>query len=173
MDRAPGRKPDYRELMGRAREELDRGAKRHVGLQLLCNLLHDEVPHYDWVGFYLLVPTEETLVLGPYQGASTEHVRIPWGVGVCGQAAERGETIIVPDVRQEGNYLACSIHVRSEIVVPVRSGDAVIAEIDIDSHTPDAFSEEDRRFLEALAPYTAVHVPPIPNQNGTIPPRPM
>lgn len=169
MDRAPGKKPDYSELMRRARDELDRGAERHVGLQLLCNLLHEEVPHYDWVGFYLVAPGAEMLVLGPYQGASTDHVRIPWGGGVCGQAAERDETIIVPDVRQEGNYLACSIHVRSEIVVPVRSGGTVIAEIDIDSHTPAAFTEEDRLFLEALAPHTAVHVPPIPDHDGTIP----
>jgi L-methionine (R)-S-oxide reductase len=173
MDRAPGRRPDYSELIRRAREELQRGAERHVGLQLLCDLLHEEVPHYDWVGFYLVAPGGEMLVLGPYQGASTDHVRIPRGVGVCGQAAERGETIIVPDVRQEGNYLACSIHVRSEIVVPVLVGSTVIAEIDIDSHSPAAFTEEDRLFLEALAPLTVAHVPPIPDQDGTIPPQPM
>lgn len=156
-----GRRPavDFDALLDRARAELERGAPRNVGLQLVCDLLHREVPHYDWFGFYIAVPEERMLVLGPYQGEATEHVRIPYGRGICGQAAERESTFLVDDVAAQENYLACSIHVRSEIVVPVFRDGAVIAEIDIDSHTRGAFSDSDRAFLESLAADAAPHVP--------------
>lgn len=161
MERAHGETIDWDELMERCRRELDRGAERHVGLQLVCDLLHREVPHYDWFGFYLAVPEERMLVLGPYQGEPTDHVRIPYGRGICGQAAERRDTFVVDDVTAQDNYLACSIHVRSEIVVPVMDGDTVVAEIDIDSHRPAAFTDDDRRFLEALAPLVVSHLPDL------------
>ena len=117
-------------------------------LQIVCELLKEEVPHYDWVGFYLTDPNaERELVLGPFSGAPTEHVRIPFGHGICGQAAERKQTFIVPDVAAETNYLSCSPHVKSEIVLPILKAGEVMGELDIDSHTIDAFSEEDRAFL--------------------------
>ncbi|MEX2442335.1 MAG: GAF domain-containing protein [Alkalispirochaeta sp.] len=161
MERAETQRVNFDELLHRCRDELDRGAARSVGLQLVCDLLQREVPHYDWFGFYIAVPEERMLVLGPYQGASTDHVRIPYGRGICGQAAERMDTCVVDDVSAQDNYLACSIHVRSEIVVPVFSGDTVIAEIDIDSHTAAAFTGDDRAFLEKLAVSVAPHIPDI------------
>lgn len=117
-------------------------------LQAVCEVLRKEVPHYDWVGFYLVDPGKEReLVLGPYAGAPTEHVRIPFGYGICGQAAQRKKTFMVPDVTKEQNYLACSPYVKSEIVLPVLKQGEVMGELDIDSNTLDAFSEEDRAFL--------------------------
>lgn len=118
-------------------------------LQELSSLLHDAVDHYDWVGFYLAQGRD--LLLGPYVGEPTEHVRIPFGQGICGQAAESGKTFVVPDVTAESNYLACSLKVRSEIVVPIISNGEILGEIDIDSHTPEAFTEEDTLLLEKIA----------------------
>ncbi len=149
------------ELLEMCNKELLRGAERGVSLQLVCSLLHREVSYYDWFGFYIAVPQERLLVLGPYEGASTEHLRIPYGRGICGQAAERLETFLADDVGSQDNYLACSVHVKSEIVVPVFRDGQFIAEIDIDSHTPRAFTKEDVSFLEALAPLCAPHVPDI------------
>lgn len=161
MERVAKKPLDFDRLLRHCGSELERGAARSVGLQLVCDLLHREVPHYDWFGFYIAVPEERMLVLGPYQGASTDHVRIPYGRGICGQAAERRDTFVVDDVSAQDNYLACSIHVRSEIVVPVFADGEVIAEIDIDSHEVGAFSIEDRRFLEKLAVLVAPHIPDL------------
>jgi len=117
-------------------------------LQAICDFLKKDVPHYDWVGFYLTDPNvERQLVLGPFSGAATDHVRIAFGQGICGQAAERKQTFVVPDVSKEQNYLSCSPTVKSEIVLPILKEGEVMGELDIDSHTVDAFSEEDRAFL--------------------------
>lgn len=161
MESMEKRDIDWDELRRSCRSELQRGRERGVGLQLVCDLLQTGVPHYDWVGFYLAVPGEPMLVLGPYQGTPTEHLRIPFGTGICGQAAERRATLVVDDVTAQDNYLACSIHVRSEIVVPVMDGSTVRAEIDIDSHQRAAFTAEDRRFLEWLAPLSVEHLPAL------------
>ncbi len=119
-------------------------------LQAICELLRDRVAHYDWVGFYLIEPSATDLVLGPYAGEPTEHVRIPVGRGICGQAAETKQTFVVQDVSQESNYLSCSPKVRSEIVVPILRDGKVVGELDIDSHALEAFSEEDTAFLEGI-----------------------
>ena len=95
------------------------------------------------------------LVLGPYVGAPTEHVRIPLSEGICGAAAAQDASIIVDDVQADPRYLACSLETRSEIVVPIRAAGRVVGEIDIDSHTPAAFGPEDRIFLESAPPSLA------------------
>jgi L-methionine (R)-S-oxide reductase len=119
-----------------------------AALQRVCDVLEAEVPHYDWVGFYLVNPEKEhELVLGPFTGAPTEHVRIAFGQGICGQAAATKKTFIVPDVSKETTYLACSPAVKSEIVLPILKQGEVMGELDIDSHIIDAFSEADRAFL--------------------------
>jgi L-methionine (R)-S-oxide reductase len=116
-----------------------------------CILLKNEVFHYDWVGFYLLDHHEEHLLrLGPYCGKATEHTIIPVGKGVCGQVARNMKLKIVQDVTLEGNYIACSMDVQSEIVVPVIVNGKFVAEIDIDSHSPAPFTIEDEQFLSEL-----------------------
>lgn len=151
MESANGATIDWDALLEEARGEVHRGAGRGVSLQLVCDLLQARVAHYDWFGFYIAIPSQQVLVLGPNQGESTDHIRIPYGSGVCGRVARSGETLVIDDVRGEANYLACSIRVRSEIVVPVFHAGAFIAEIDIDSHRPAAFGAADRAFLTRLA----------------------
>ena len=118
----------------------------------VVEVLAKGLPHYSWTGFYMLDPHDpETLVVGPYVGAATPHVRIPVSQGICGAAVATGKTVIVDDVGSDPRYLSCSIETKSEIVVPIYAFGAVIGEIDIDSHDPAAFAEADRELLEEVA----------------------
>ncbi len=121
-----------------------------AAVQRVVELLHDRFPPYDWVGIYWVVGTD--LVLGPWTGPeATDHTSIPIGTGVCGAAAASGQTEIVPDVDADPRYLACFASTKSEIVVPIFDGGAVIGEIDIDGSDRDAFDGTDARFLEEIA----------------------
>jgi GAF domain-containing protein len=111
--------------------------------------LENGMPDYSWVGIYLLDGNE--LVLGPFVGRPSPHTRIPLGRGICGAAAAEKATIIVDDVNADPRYLACSVDTRSEIVVPIMRGGEVLGEIDVDSDSPAAFGEADRRLLESVA----------------------
>jgi GAF domain-containing protein len=107
-------------------------------------------PKFNWVGIYLL--NGDTLELGPYLGAATEHTRIKVGVGVCGTAVARNGDINVPDVTAAANYLACSLETRSELVVLIRDRDGrILGQIDIDSHTPAAFGPEEEQAVRQVA----------------------
>ena len=119
-------------------------------LQAVCDLLHTQVPHYDWVGFYFNNGDREELKLGPYAGAPTDHTIIPFGKGICGQVALSNKNFVVPDVQAQDNYIACSLTVKAEIVVPLFVKGKNIGQIDIDSNTPDPFTGEDERFLESI-----------------------
>src|ERR1700678_966990 len=124
-------------------------AKDLTSLQEFCvRIIAGRLSHYDWVGFYMLDPRDENvLVLGPFRGAPTEHIRIPVTEGICGAAVAQGETVIVEDVAADPRYLACSIETKSEIVVPIRAHGRIVGEIDIDSHALSAFGADDRSFL--------------------------
>jgi L-methionine (R)-S-oxide reductase len=126
-------------------------------MQQLCNLLDTRLENYDWTGFYTADVEKKTLLLGPYKGAPTSHTSIPFGKGICGQAAESKKTFLIDNVEEQSNYIACSIHVKSEIVVPIIKDGIVVAQIDVDSHIPAAFSKKDQELLESicteLAPY--------------------
>ena len=117
-------------------------------LKEVCELLKAEVDYYTWVGFYFKNGDKNELKLGPYAGAPTDHIIIPFGKGICGQVAVSNENFVVPDVNAQDNYIACSIHVKAEIVVPLFKNGENIGQIDIDSNIPDPFTEEDERFLE-------------------------
>ena len=114
----------------------------------LCQLLENKIAYYNWVGFYFRNGEKEELILGPYVGAPTEHTVIPFGKGICGQVAVSNQNFVVPDVSAQDNYIACSLTVKAEIVVPIFVNGKNIGQIDIDSNTPDPFSEADERFLE-------------------------
>lgn len=116
----------------------------------ICELLRSNVDHYDWVGFYFKNGDKEELKLGPYAGAATDHTIIPFGKGICGQVAVSNQNFVVPDVAAQDNYIACSITVKAEIVVPLFVNGENVGQIDIDSNTPDPFTEEDERFLEFI-----------------------
>lgn len=103
--------------------------------------LHDVSPRFDWTGIYELFP-DDVLRLGPFIGAPTDHVFIGVGRGVCGTAVAEKRNMNIADVRQVENYLACSTETRSELVVLIRTGDRIHAQIDIDSHQVGAFDDE-------------------------------
>lgn len=117
-------------------------------MQQICDLLKERIKHYDWVGFYFKNGDKRELKLGAYAGEATDHTIIPFGKGICGQVAESNENFVVPDVQAQDNYIACSITVKSEIVVPLFKDGENIGQIDIDSNTPDPFTSQDERFLE-------------------------
>jgi GAF domain-containing protein len=118
----------------------------------IVEAIANEFSHYNWTGFYMLDPADpRTLALGAFVGEPTPHVRIPVTEGICGAAVASGETVVVEDVNADPRYLSCSIRTKSEIVVPIRAQGRVVGEIDIDSHTPAAFTEADRNFLEEVA----------------------
>lgn len=138
-------------LLAEIEAALAGASDREAALAAVCRLLATRRPGYDWVGFYLVDPARpRELVLGPFVGEPTEHTRIPFGRGICGQVAERGETMVVADVTAEANYLACSLAVRSEIVVPILAGGRFVAQLDIDSHAPGRFGAADRALCEAI-----------------------
>jgi len=110
-------------------------------------LLYQTLPALNWVGFYLLRDRE--LVLGPFQG-KLACVRIALGRGVCGSAAERRETIVVPDVHAFPGHIACDAASRSEVVVPLLHGRRLLGVLDLDSPEPGRFDDDDARGLAAL-----------------------
>ena len=125
-------------------------------LQAISQLLSDNFEHYDWVGFYLVdEEVEQELILGPYVGDATDHIRIKFGEGICGQAAKTLKTFVVQDVTKEENYLACSLSVQSEIVVPIMAEGKFVGELDIDSHLLGAMDQVDKLELEKLCKHIA------------------
>jgi GAF domain-containing protein len=114
----------------------------------ICQLLDQNISYYNWVGFYFKNGDKNELKLGPYVGAPTDHTIIPFGKGICGQVAVSNENFVVPDVAAQDNYIACSITVKAEIVIPIFVNGENLGQIDIDSNTPDPFTEADERFLE-------------------------
>lgn len=117
-------------------------------LTKICALLQESISYYDWVGFYFANEAERTLHLKAFAGEPTDHTVIPFGKGICGQVAESNQNFVVPDVKAQDNYIACSITVKAEIVIPLFKDGKNIGQIDIDSNTVDPFSEEDAFFLE-------------------------
>ena len=117
----------------------------------IVKLLHQNMLTYNWVGFYMLEKSEPVLALGPFEGATTPHRRIPLSQGICGAAASTGQTVVVDDVHSDRRYLACSIETQSEIVVPVFVRGKVVGELDIDSRFPAAFTAADRELVEHCA----------------------
>ncbi|MBC2844587.1 GAF domain-containing protein [Winogradskyella flava] len=117
-------------------------------IQEICTILESSIDYYNWVGFYFKNGDKQELKLGPYVGEPTDHTIIPFGKGICGQVAVSNQNFVVPDVSAQDNYIACSITVKAEIVIPIFVNGENIGQIDIDSNTPDPFSVDDERFLE-------------------------
>jgi L-methionine (R)-S-oxide reductase len=126
---------------------LSRLEERSAGGASLDDLLTEAVeglsrlnPKFHWTGIYELF-SDDMLRLGPFVGSPTDHVFIGVGNGVCGTAVAERRNLNIPDVRRVENYLACSVETRSELVVLIRSGDRIHAQVDIDSHEVNAFDE--------------------------------
>ena len=108
-------------------------------------LLYASLPDLNWAGFYLL--KQDELVVGPFQGKPA-CVRIAIGTGVCGTAAARRETVIVPNVHEFPGHIACDSASNSEIVVPMISEGKLLGVLDLDSPKLERFGAEDRDGLE-------------------------
>jgi GAF domain-containing protein len=147
------------DLLAEMRLQADAAPSLSLLQQRIVEAIAQRLPHCNWTGFYMRDPMQpQTLVLGPFVGDPTPHIRIPITEGICGAAVASGETVIVDDVTADPRYLSCSIKTKSEIVVPIYAHGRVIGEIDIDSHTPAAFNHIDRAFLEEAARIVGAYV---------------
>jgi GAF domain-containing protein len=139
----------FADLQPKVIEILEQSAvSKDEKLLQICQLLENNIDYYTWVGFYFANHETQTLHLGPYVGAATDHTVIPFGKGICGQVAVSNQNFVVPDVQAQDNYIACSFTVKSEIVVPLFVNGENIGQIDIDSNVLDPFTEADELFLE-------------------------
>jgi GAF domain-containing protein len=120
-------------------------------------LLNQFLEQINWVGFYLYDEEKNELVLGPFQGLPA-CVRIPLGKGVCGTAAEKRETLVVPDVNQFPGHIACDANSQSEIVIPMVKNDQLIGVLDIDSPETNRFDEVDKTKLEEFVAALVNHL---------------
>ena len=130
------------------------GAEFQAVLEEAVEAVHQLDPRFHWTGIYELFP-DNVLRLGPFIGAPTEHVFIGVGQGVCGTAVAERRNMNIPDVSRTPNYLACSSDTRSELVVLIRRGEMIYAQIDIDSHELAAFDDAAVRDVERIADWLA------------------
>lgn len=146
---------DYPALLAQAESLIADVSHPIANLANISALIYTSLDELNWAGFYL---TEgDKLVLGPFQGRPA-CIEIPWGRGVCGTAAEKDATQLVPDVHAFPGHIACDCASRSEIVVPLHARGKVVGVLDIDSPVEARFSEADREGLEALAALVERHV---------------
>jgi len=130
------------------------GADFQAILEAAVQGVHQLDPHFHWTGIYELFP-DDVLRLGPFIGAPTEHAFIGVGRGVCGTAVAERRNMNIPDVSRTPNYLACSSDTRSELVVLIRRGETIYAQIDIDSHELAAFEPPMVAEVERIADWLA------------------
>ena len=138
---------DYEALCMKLTGLLDGVPHRIANLANASALIYESLEDLNWAGFYLL--EGETLVLGPFQGKPA-CIEIPLGRGVCGTAAQTGQTQLVPDVHLFPGHIACDSASNSAIVVPLRIDGKVVGVLDLDSPWPGRFTDEDQAGLEAV-----------------------
>jgi GAF domain-containing protein len=150
MTQLPADKPTaYAELETSLRALLEGEHDLVANAANLAALLFWSLPQLNWAGFYLVEPRRGDLLLGPFQGKPA-CVRIPIGRGVCGTAAARRETVVVPDVHAFPGHIACDSASNSEIVVPIVRDGELLGVLDLDSPVPSRFDDADARGLETL-----------------------
>ena len=121
-------------------------------MEHIAQRLHEKMTRYNWVGFYLVDPADDgVLLVGPFAGSFTPNARIPLNTGLCGAAATSGQTVVVHDVSKDPRYLAGSPLVKCEIVVPILVKKKLTAELDIESYFASAFITPEQEFVEACA----------------------
>ncbi|MFY9549973.1 MAG: GAF domain-containing protein [Thermoanaerobaculia bacterium] len=147
LDAGRGKPALYRDLSAALAALLEGETDALANLSNAAALVADALDRTNWCGFYLRRGDE--LLLGPFQG-KTACVRIPLGKGVCGTAAQRRETLVVADVHAFPGHIACDTDSRSEIVVPILAGGALVGVLDVDSPEPGRFDAEDRAGLEEV-----------------------
>ena len=142
----------YQQVTSAIRATLEGETDLIASMATIACLLHHSFDYFFWTGFYRVIAPGE-LLIGPYQG-TLGCLHISFERGVCGAAARREETIVVPDVHQFPGHIACDSNSKSEIVVPVfNHQDELIAVLDVDSAEYDAFDEVDKRHLEEIVAF--------------------
>lgn len=142
-------KPELYEFLAQAAQALVQGEPDGIAnMANIAAVIWQFVPDLNWAGFYRVVDGE--LVLGPFMGKPA-CIRIPFGQGVCGTAAQTATTQLVPDVHAFPGHIACDVASRSEIVIPIIRDGSVIAVLDLDSPLPNRFDEADAQGLEQIA----------------------
>jgi L-methionine (R)-S-oxide reductase len=141
-------------LLARLEELAHAGATFELLLETAVQGVHELNPRFHWTGIYELFP-DDILRLGPFVGAPTDHVFIGVGRGVCGTAVAEKRNLNIPDVTKISNYLACSTDTRSELVILIRSGDTIHAQIDVDSHEIAAFDDHAVEQVQQVADWLA------------------
>ncbi|MGA8399061.1 MAG: GAF domain-containing protein [Stellaceae bacterium] len=137
----------YRDLAVQLKSLIAGEPDRIANAANMAALIYHGLPNLNWAGFYFTKGQE--LVLGPFQGQPA-CVRIPWGNGVCGTAAARGESVLVPDVHDFPGHIACDPVSRSELVVPLIEDGRVTGVLDLDSPKLFRFDDDDRAGCERL-----------------------
>ena len=149
MDRQKVKQDRYRRITQQLEHELTKSADPMARMATAVALLHHKQPHFFWTGFYRLQP-DGSLLVGPYQGTLACQVLAP-GKGVCGAAVSEARTLVVDDVEQFPDHIACDSRSRSEVVVPYRGPDGEVAGVlDVDSTRVGAFDEVDAHWLERV-----------------------
>jgi GAF domain-containing protein len=144
------RRDTYRQILAEIDSLLEGLDDPVTAMASAASVIHSHLPYASWTGFYRVV-APELLRVGPYQGP-VGCLEIPFGRGVCGAAARERRSQLVPDVHAFPGHIACDAAARSEVVVPVVTpAGELVAVLDIDSHEPAAFSEEDVQGLEEVA----------------------
>jgi len=151
LDKLMKKKEIYKEVGQQIAAVIDGETSVTARYATAACLLNEAFDYFFWTGFYVVDPLKQTeLVVGPYQG-TLGCLRIPFGKGVCGACAEKGETIIVEDVHEFPGHIACDSRSNSEIVVPVYDRDRKLAAVlDVDSTEVGSFDEDDKIGLEAI-----------------------
>ena len=137
----------YKSLLEHISQRLNQNPEPQEALEWVCAEIQQKRTAYDWVGFYFHKPEKKELHLKAFAGKPTDHTVIPFGKGICGQVALSNQNFVVDDVSEQDNYIACSIDVKSEIVVPLFMEGKNMGQIDIDSNTARAFDDKDEAFL--------------------------
>jgi GAF domain-containing protein len=123
-------------------------------LQLAADRIQGAGSPYNSVYMYMLKGDE--LELEAFAGRPTDHTTIPVGKGVCGTAVAEGRDLNVPDVRAVSNYISCSIHTRSELVVLIRRGPLILGQIDVGADAVDPFDDAEEAEIKVIADALAV-----------------
>ncbi len=147
IDKSLSKEEKYKQLIPQIKSLIEGEIELTTNLAQICAALKFTMEGFFWVGFYLRKGDE--LILGPFQGpVACSRIKIP--NGVCGSAADKRETIIVPDVNQFPGHIACSTQSKSEIVTPIFKNEEVVGVLDVDSDTYDNFDGLDKIYLEQV-----------------------
>ena len=146
---------NYRLLSSQLKSLLTKNDNLISNLSNCTAAIKDVFDKVSWVGFYL--HDGDKLYLGPFQG-KVACTRIEMGKGVCGTAAEKKETIIVPEVNKYPGHIACDSGSRSEIVIPIMKSDNLFAVLDLDSYDYNSFGETDKKYLEEICKFLSEEI---------------